>query len=161
MSPTRSIAILIAGLALAACDPAREPAPAAGAPAAAADAGVDAAVDAAVPDAQAFMAGLALDFPHEVTSHRQVAQKGGGNADVFAIDYTEGSVRTIDRQLAAALRAAGFERGDRTVVPGGVRVGYVADDGRRVSTMIRNKKYFGDRIASTSAGQISLSYVLR
>ena len=65
----------------------------------------------------------------------------------------------IDRELANALRAAGFERGERTNVPGGVRVAYEAADGRRVSTMIRNKKYFGDRIADTSAGQVSLSYV--
>ncbi|MFP7722469.1 hypothetical protein [Lysobacter sp. A3-1-A15] len=158
MFPIRYAAIVLMAFALAACEqkPAAKPASQAPEPA---EVGDTAAPAATAVSADEFMAGLALDFPHQVTNQRRVRQKGGGRADVIAIDYTEGSVRTIDRQMAAALRAAGFERGERTVVPGGVRVAYEAQDGRRVSTMIRNKKYLGDRVAETSAGQVSLSYV--
>ena len=153
----RSAAVVLVAFALVAC----EKQPAETTPQAA---DTQAAADAATPatpavPADQFLSGLALSFPHEVTNQRQVRQKGGGQAEVFTIDFTEGSVRMIDRELANALRAAGFERGERTNVPGGVRVAYEAADGRRVSTMIRNKKYFGDRIADTSAGQVSLSYV--
>ena len=157
MISIRSAAVVLVAFALVAC----EKQPAETTPQAAdTQAPADAAAPAtpAVP-ADQFLSGLALSFPHEVTNQRQVRQKGGGQAEVFTIDFTEGSVRTIDRELANALRAAGFERGERTNVPGGVRVAYEAADGRRVSTMIRNKKYFGDRIADTSAGQVSLSYV--
>lgn len=157
MFPKRSAAVLLVALALVACD--KQPAGDV-TPQAESQASADSAAPAAAPvSAEAFMEGLALAFPHEVTNQRQVRQKGGGQADVFTIDFTEGSVRTVDRELAKALRAAGFERGERSNVPGGVRVAYVAEDGRRVSTMIRNKKYFGERIAETSAGQVSLSYV--
>lgn len=154
----RSAAVVLVAFALVACEkqPAADTTPQAADTQAPADAAAPATP--AVP-ADQFLSGLALAFPHEVTNQRQVRQKGGGQADVFTIDFTEGSVRTIDRELAKALRAAGFERGERTNVPGGVRVAYEAADGRRVSTMIRNKKYFGDRIADTSAGQVSLSYV--
>ena len=157
MISIRSAAVVLVAFALVAC----EKQPAETTPQAA---DTQAAADAAAPatpavPADQFLSGLALSFPHEVTNQRQVRQKGGGQAEVFTIDFTEGSVRTIDRELANALRAAGFERGERTNVPGGVRVAYEAADGRRVSTMIRNKKYFGDRIADTSAGQVSLSYV--
>ena len=153
----RHATVLLLVFALGACEktPAENPAPQDEATEATA-----ATVAAPVVTAEEFISGLALDFPHQITNQRQVRQKGGGQADVLAIDFTEGSVRTVDRQLATALQASGFERTDQTTVPGGVRVAYVAEDGRRVSTMIRNKKYFGDRIAETSAGQISLSYVV-
>lgn len=160
MISIRSVAVLFIAFALAACEqkPAADLAPQETASERKADA---AAPAAPAVSADKFMEGLALGFPHQVTSQRRVRQKGGGRADVIAIDYSEGSVRTVDRQLAAALRTSGFERGERKLVPGGVRVTYTAKDGRRVSTMIRNKKYFGDRIAATSAGQISLSYVAK
>lgn len=160
MVSIRFTAVVFIAFALAACEqkPAADPAPQA--PSSEAKADMAAPATPAV-SADEFMASLELGFPHQVTSQRRVRQKGGGSADIIVIDFSEGSVRTVDKQLAVSLRGAGFERGDRTVVPGGIRVAYVAKDGRRVSTMIRNKKYFGDRIAATSAGQISLSYVAK
>ncbi|MEG3156997.1 hypothetical protein ACKVMH_03695 [Lysobacter zhanggongensis] len=154
----RSAAVVLMAFALVACEkqPAADTTPQAADTQAPADAAAPATP--AVP-ADQFLSGLALAFPHEVTNQRQVRQKGGGRAEVFAIDFTEGTIQEIDAQLADALAGAGFERGDVQSVPGGIRVAYVAEDGRRVSTKIRNKKYFRDRIADSSVGQISLSYI--
>ena len=116
---------------------------------------------AAVPaDADAFLASLALPSTFQVSESREVAAKRGRTSHVFAIDYKQGKVKEVDRTLATALRAAGFKRGKVASVPGGIRVPYAAADGRKVSTMIRNKKYFKDRIAADSMGQVSLTYVL-
>lgn len=146
---------LLAALALVACDASQpatqepqKPAPTAAAPA------------AELPGADAFLASLALPSSFQVTDSRPMQGKRGRMGHVFAIDYKEGRVKTVDRTLAQALRAAGFKRGKAASVPGGVRVPYAAKDGRKVSTMIRNKKYFKDRIAADSAGQVSLTYVL-
>ena len=110
----RSAAVALVAFALVAC----EKQPADTTPQAAdTQAPADAATPAtpAVP-ADQFLSDLALSFPHEVTNQRQVRQKGGGQAEVFTIDFTEGSVRMIDRELANALRAAGFERGIQPLV---------------------------------------------
>lgn len=161
MQYTRFATICLLAMSVMACDAQRGNESAA-APTAAVDEGPAVEPEATPVSAQEFMSGLKLDFPHQVADQRQVRMKGKkGRADVFSIDYMEGSVRTIDRKLAAALATSGFERGDRVGVRGGVRVSYAAADGRRVSTMIRNKKYFGDRIPAEAKGQISLTYAPR
>lgn len=157
ISPRHALLVLV--VALAACDGNRDKVEDAS-PATPASSPAEGTAAAAVPAAE-FLTTLKLPFPHKITSSREVARKGGGAAQVFSIDYTEGRVKTIDQQLAAALADVGMERESRAQVPGGVRVAYTADDGRKVSTMIRNKKYFKSRIADDSAGQISLTYVPR
>ena len=151
-------ALLALVACLAACD-----APQPGATAAPEKPVADRAATTAAPAAvspEAFIAALDLPATFQVTAQREVPGKRGRVAHVYSIEYTEGRVASVDRQLAAALKAAGFKRGKATKVSGGVRVPYAAADGRKVSTKIRNKKYMKDRIAAGSAGQVSLTYAL-
>lgn len=160
MTSIRFVAVIFIAFVVAGCDKgptdaAISPRPSTEVVAPSADADVPAA------SAERFLAALDLSFPYEVTNQRRVRSKAGASrAEVLAIDFKGGSVQSVDRELSKALATAGFERVARTRVTGGIRVAYVSQDGRRVSTMIRNKKYFGERIAESAAGQISLSYVV-
>jgi hypothetical protein len=107
-----------------------------------------------------FVASLKLPKTFQLISQRETAAKRAASAHVYVIEYKQGRIKTVDQQLATALQTSGFKRGKAVKVKGGMRVPYFSVDGRKVSTTIRNKKYFKDRIAEDSAGQVSITYVL-
>jgi hypothetical protein len=105
---------------------------------------------------------LRLPFAYTLVSKKEVAQRRGKIAHVFTLDYGDGKVKTIDKQLRAALKLQGFDVAAKaTKVRGGLRTPYVSADGRRISTTVVAGKYVKDGLTSGSDGRVKLTYVTK
>ena len=105
---------------------------------------------------------LQLPFAYTLVGKQEIAQRRGRIAHVFTLDYGDGKVKTIDKQLRAALKRQGFDVAAKaTKVRGGMRTPYASTDGRRISTTVVAGKYVKNGLTSGADGRVKLTYVTK